>query len=123
MTEAEKAEIDRLAETLRNPSPGRIALRLNRHSSTVTWYMLTRGLLQRAPRRASGPYERRGKMVYPYSPEQDARLTELLSAPADYRSAHARYIAVAAQMTEEFGILRDHHSVKVRAVQLAAAPD
>jgi hypothetical protein len=123
MSDAEKAEIERLASALADPTPGRIASRLNRHISTVTWYMLTRGLIERRPGHAARPYLRRGKMVYPYSPEQDARLLALLAAPGDYSSPHARHRAVAAALTEEFGIARDYHSVHVRANQLAAAPE
>lgn len=116
ITVAERAEIERLATTLRNPTPGRIAYRLNRHVSTVTWYMLTHGLLERKPRHAAHEYVRNGKVVHPYTKAQDDRLLALRIVGNSYR-------AIAEILTVEFGIERNCHSVQVRAVQLAAAPD
>lgn len=123
LTDAEKARIDELALAADKPNPNRIARRLNRHVATVTWYMLTRGLIERTPRYGGAPYRCGGRMVYPYSPEQDARLLELLAAPGEFRSNTARLDFVAATLTTEFGFPRTAHSVQVRAVQLAAAPD
>lgn len=117
MTAEECAEIERLAVTLANPKPGPIALRLNRHPATVKWYMLRHGLSNEPPRTISRPYcTANGVMRYPWSPEQDARLTELLVAGNNYRQA-------GEVLTAEFGVPRNTHNCQVRAVMLAAATE
>jgi hypothetical protein len=115
MTDAEKKRIDEIAARMRDPKPSPIAHKINRHPATVTWYMLTKGLLVREPGYAPAPYERNGKMIFPYSPEQDAMLVEL-------RTKGLSKKLIARSLTEKFGIERNHHSVDVRLVQLAAAP-
>jgi hypothetical protein len=115
MSADEKAEIERLAAAMKKPTAGKIAAKINRHPATVHWYMLTRGLVTRKPGRASRPYVRNGKTIYPYLPEHDARIESLRAGGNVFRE-------IAEIVTEEFGIERDAHSVQVRIVQLSAAP-
>ena len=116
MTDEEKNKIDKLASKMKKPHPNPIAIKINRHPSTVTWYMLTKGLLVRKPGYARAPYKRNGVMIYPYSPQQDHVIVEL-------RARGKSKQEIADVITEMFGIERDYHSVDVRLVQLAAAPD
>ena len=118
MTAEEKAEIERLALTLRKPSASAIARRLNRHISTVTWYLLTRNLIERpAGRSPPRPYTRRdGVTLYPWSPAEDARLIEL-------RTAGHSYPQIGRMLAEEFGTHRDAHKAHVRNVILTARPE
>lgn len=116
MTAEDKKEIERLATKVKNPKPGPIALQINRHPATVNWFMLTRGLIERKPGRAHKTYERNGKTVHPYSPEHDAFITSLRSQGKVFRE-------IGELVTTKFGIERSAHSVQVRIIQLAAAPD
>jgi hypothetical protein len=115
MTSEEKAEIERLAETLKRPMPGPIARRLNRHPATVKWYMLRHGLLVQPRRCIPGPYTTKSGITrHPWTPPQDARLEELLAAGKNYRQA-------GEILTAEFNIPRNTHNCQVRAVMLAAS--
>lgn len=117
MSADECAEIERLALTLRKPTPAAIARRLNRHPATVKWHMLTRGLLDLPTRYGPCHYTKRdGTEVYPWNPDQDRRLTELRIERHSYRH-------IGEVLTGEFGIPRNAHKVQVRAVMLAAAAD
>lgn len=111
----EKIEIERVIGSMKKPTAGKVARRVNRHPATINWYMLTKGHIEREPGRAPGPYVRAGKIIYPYAPEHDAFIQEL-------RRAGLSKKIIAARLTAEFGIARSHHSVDVRLVQLAAAP-
>jgi hypothetical protein len=122
LSEDEKATIAALAE--RHPNPYRIAGILNRHPATINWHMLTNGLLCRKPQYLARSYVRGGRTVHPWEPRHDVRLLAvLLECERTAASALAAYRSTAAQLTEEFGIFRDHHSVRVRATILAAAED
>ena len=117
MSAAEKAEIERLATTLRKPTPGAIAFRLNRHPATVAWYMISRGLIDRRisyDRRQA--MLRRGRPVNLYSRQQDRRLEQL-------RAEGLKFRQIAERLTEEFGIPRNQHSVRIRAIMLASYDD
>lgn len=118
MTDADRAEIHRLSALWKNPKPGPIARRINRHPATVKWYMMRHGLLTQAPGRISRPYtDRNGVTRHPWSFDQDRRLTQLLVEEGkNYREA-------GEILTAEFGIPRGPHNCQVRAVMLAAAPD
>lgn len=116
MTPADKAEIERLATTMIKPTAGKIARKINRHPATVNWFMLTHGLVDRIPGRAARAYERNGRTVHPYTAEHDAFIEDLRGQGLVYRE-------IAQRVTAEFGIPRNLHSVQVRLVQLAAAPD
>lgn len=115
MSAEEKQRIEDLAARMRKPNPRLIAARINRHPATVNWYMLTHGLIDRKPGRAPKPYSRGGKMIYPYSECEDARIEQLRQQGRVYRE-------IGEILTREFGVERDAHSVQVRAMQLAAAP-
>lgn len=114
MTDAERAELERLATTLKKPTPSAISRRLNRHIGTVTWYMITHGLIERTVQYGlTEPYERNGQKIYPYCAAQDARLLEL-------RLAGKSTGQIAEIVTSEFGVPRREHSVRVRLTMLAA---
>lgn len=114
MSEAEHAEIERIAASLKRPTPGAIARRVNRHIGTVTWYMITHGLVERTLKYGrTEPYERGGRKIYPFCAAQDARLLEL-------RTAGKLSGEIARLMTAEFGRPRNAHSVLVRLTMLAA---
>lgn len=115
MTSEDKAEIERLATSMKAPTPGKIAAMVNRHPATVNWYMLTRGLITRKPHRAPRAYMRNGKTIYPYTEEHDARIEALRVEGKVYRE-------IGEIVTREFGIERNAHSVQVRIIQLSAAP-
>lgn len=112
------AEIERLATTMAKPTPGKIARAINRHPATVKWYMLTHGLINERPGRLAQAYSRNGQTIYPYTEAQDIRLLEITAG-----NPQASRRVIAEMMTAEFGIPRNSHSVSVRLVLLAAAPD
>lgn len=116
MTDAERAEIERLAATMVKPTPGKIAAKINRHVATVNSYMFSRGLIERKVGRATCAYQRNGKTVHPYTEEHDAFIEDLSSQGMKYRP-------MAELVTAEFGIERNQYSVRIRLIQLAAAPD
>jgi hypothetical protein len=111
----EKAEIERLAGTLKKPTPGPIAQRLNRHPATVAWFMIRHGLIERTVKYGNRPVGTRanGTKINPYTPEQDRRLLELRRQRLVFRE-------IAAILTTEFGVPRNMHSVQVRCIMLAA---
>lgn len=115
MTPENHREIERLATTMRDPTPGKIARAIGRHPATVNWYMLTHGLIERKPGRAAHTYQRNGKTIHPYSVEHDARIEQL-------RAEGKKHREIGEIVTREFGIARSAHSVQVRIVQLAASP-
>ncbi len=116
MTDADRAEIERLASTMAKPTPGKIARKINRHVATVNWYMFSHGLIERKPGRAARVYQRNGKAVHPYTEAHDAFIESL-------RSQGKKFREIAELVTAKFGIERNQHSVQVRIVQLSAAPD
>lgn len=119
LTDAEKERIEALVfEHGDNPPRLRdIAKKLNRHPATVTWFMLTNGLLTRKPRTIAAPYVGRdGITRYPWSDEQDAVLLEL-------RTAGLKPVEIAPRLAQRFGIPRNEHSCRVRLVMLAATED
>lgn len=115
MTAEDKAMIESLAETMQNPTAGKIAARINRHPATVNWYMLTRGLIERKARRAPHTYTRNGKIVHPYAPEHDEFIEQLRAENKPFRE-------IGELVTAKFGIERSGHSVQVRIIQLSASP-
>ncbi len=115
MSIEEKAEIDRLCVEMKDPTPGKIAEQMNRLPSTVTFYMLTHGLIERTPGHARKPYVRKGKIIHPYSTEQDIFIEGL-------RKQGKTFQDIGELVTKEFGIVRSGGSVQLRIAQLAAAP-
>lgn len=116
MTDEDKAKIVELSESMKKPTPGKIARAINRHPATVNWFMLTRGLLERKPRHAPRQYTRNGQTIYPYNEEQDLRIEALRVEGKPFRE-------IAEIVTAEFGFKRTAHSVQVRLVQLTASPE
>lgn len=116
MTDADRAEIERLAATMAKPTPGKIARRINRHVATVNSYMFNHGLINRKVGRATRAYQRNGKTVHPYAEAHDAFIEAL-------RCQGKKFREIAELVTAEFGIPRNVHSVRIRLIQLAAAPE
>lgn len=110
LTNDDKAEINRLVDTMRDPSVSKIARKINRGYGSVVWYMMTHGLLERPlPTTALG-----GKRAY--LPQHDARIEQL----SLQRLSNAE---IASVVTKEFGITRNAHSVRCRLARLAIIPD
>ncbi|MEX3008971.1 helix-turn-helix domain-containing protein [Hoeflea sp. TYP-13] len=110
LTDADHERIHELAE--RGWASTRIAREIEKHPSTVLWFMYRSGL--RAPKdKGLKPYCRGGKMVYHYPPEEDEFITAL-------RIANASLIEIARKCTERFGWPRSPHSVQNRLTMLAA---
>lgn len=116
MTTEDKTKIEQLASRMKKPNAGRIAAQINRHPATVNWFMLTRGLIERKPGRARHTYVRNGKTIHPYTEEHDAFILDLRSRGKVFRE-------IGDLVTTKFGIERNAHSVQVRIIQLAAAPE
>jgi len=116
MTDTDRAEIERLAATMTKPTSGKIARRINRHVATVNSYMFNHGLIERKVGRAPRTYQRNGITVHPYAEAHDAFIEGLRSEGMNFRE-------IAEAVTAEFGIWRNCHSVRIRLIQLAAAPD
>lgn len=107
LTDADRAEINRLCEMMRKPSVGKIANRIGRSRGSIAWYMITRGLIERpVTLRASGGY----------MPEHDARIIALRARGLIPRE-------ISAVISAEFGIPRSSSSVKSRLARLAIVPD
>lgn len=107
----ERAAIVTLAE--RGLNGGQIALRLNRHPSTVGLAMLYLGVREPATREFS--YERAGRLVRSFTPDEDSVLTALriegLSTPR-----------IAQALSDQFGHPRTAATVNIRLRMLAARP-
>jgi len=116
MSADDKAEIEHLATTMKKPTAGKIAARINRHPATVRWFMLTRGLTEQTPGRAPRAYQRNGKTIHPYAESHDVRIETLRAQGKSFRE-------IAEAITAEFGIERSAHSVQVRNIQLSANSD
>lgn len=116
----QKRDIAAWFEKLGNPTPAQIARRIGRHVGTVKWHMLNNGMYNRKPRQGPARYfqTRNGVTVEvnPYTPEHDAFIQA-------QRAAGLSCAKVAAAVTARFGIERKGHSVRVRLVLLAAAPE
>jgi IS30 family transposase len=100
LSDQERGEIERLAATLNNPTPAKVARILNRHAGTVAWFMITRGLVERPVRYGRTPYVRRdGRAVRPYLQQHDQRIVEL-------RRENLKPRAIAEVLSKEFGVPR-----------------
>jgi len=115
LTESDHERIRAMAD--KGWKAGRIAVVIGKKQCTVYWFMLRNGLVEvdADKNRRDEPYMRAGRMVYPYSAEEDAFLEA-------QRSAGGTFKAIAAAATERFGKPRNHHSIFVRLTILAAAP-
>lgn len=93
----------------------RIAAALEKHPSTVQWFMYRNGL--KAPEyRSSKPYIRNGRLVAPFSPEEDAYIVAL-------RVQGFGPLKISELATKRFGNVRNFHTVACRLVMLAARED
>lgn len=116
MNQAERDEIDRVIANMKNPTPGKVAVRVNRHPATINWYMLSHGMLSRKKLQRCRAYIRNGVRVEPYLDDHDARMLQL-------RESGMSMTKIAARLTEEFHIPRTYGSVKVRLTILASLED
>ena len=109
MSPEERAKIVALAE--RGLNGGQIALRLNRHPSTVGLAMVFLGVREPATREFA--YERGGRLVRSFTAEEDQTLTALriegLSTPR-----------IAQALTDRFGHPRTAATINIRLRMLAA---
>lgn len=115
LSDAELAEIVRLATTMTNPTPASIARKLNRHPSTVSWQLIKAGLRGR-PRAQGGrglSYVRNGRRVHRFDDAEDRRLEAL-------RESGMGFTGIAQKLNAEFGRNRTAHAVHVRLTMLAA---
>lgn len=110
----DRLEIERLASSMKRPTPGKISAKLGANVSTVAWFMIRNGLVQRTVT-YGGPdsYVQAGRLVHRYKREHDERLCQLRREGKNPRE-------IAAAITAEFGIQRSTHSVHVRLTMLAA---
>lgn len=120
LSDDQKRRIAELFVKLKNPSPAAIARRVGRNPKTVRWHMLTHGMYSKAPRRGPGAHQRtRNGAIYMIHPWEEAHDTFIQAQRASGLSC----AKVAAAVTAQFGIERKGHSVRVRLVLLAAAPE
>lgn len=95
----------------------RIAASIEKHPSTVQWYMYRHGL--KAPQYRENrlkPVVRGGRVVKPFTPEEDAFITALRIQGFGPRK-------IADLTTKRFGHPRTHHTVACRLVMLASRED
>ena len=114
LTDEEMARITELAD----PESGdrltayRISKIIGRPQTKVSWFMYRNGLQPRSRFPTRKPHERRGIMVRPYSPEEDAFIEKL-------RTEGATLSAIGRAVQDHFGWPRRSHSIHVRLVMLA----
>lgn len=114
MTESDHRRIEELAE--KKFSVTRIAQLIDRHPSTVQWYMYSNGL--RAPKKLEQPmtYMRGSIRVHRFTDEEDVFIEALRIqgfTPAE----------IASAASNRFGTARKHHSIRCRLKMLAARED
>lgn len=98
--------------TRRGWKPGRIAREIEKHPATVQWFMYREGLIAPTGRQFT-PYLRNGKLVAPFTREEDAFIQAL--RVQDYGTTK-----IAELTSKRFGHTRGVHSVHVRLTMLAA---
>ncbi|EJN15728.1 hypothetical protein PMI42_00746 [Bradyrhizobium sp. YR681] len=114
LSDADRAEIERLCSTMAKPTPGKISNKIGRDVGTVAWFMITHGLIERKIQ-YGGPasYMQGGKVVFRYTEEHDRKIVAMRRDGKSVRE-------IAAAVTDEFGIARTPHSIDVRLKMLAA---
>lgn len=88
-----------------------IARKLRKHPSTVAWFMYRTGL--KVPRYASRAFMRCGRLVKPFTPEEDAFIVAR-------RLEGLGPTAIARMATERFGHPRNMWTIANRLTMLAA---
>lgn len=90
----------------------RIARTLQKHPATVQWFMYRQGLA--APvYHGTKPYMRGGRLVVPFTPEEDAFIEAL-------RVQDFGFSKIADLTNKRFGLDRSFHTIHCRLVMLAA---
>lgn len=110
LTVAELDTIDSLGA--RGLSAGQVALKINRHPSTVNFALQRLGHRGIA-RRSTRPYMRNGVLVMPFSEAED----ELMQA---LRGRGQTCASIAGRLTLHYGHPRNANSVLMRLTMLAA---
>ena len=111
LTVTDRDRIHELAE--KNFSAGRISQIIQKHPSTVQWFMYCQGLA--APKQRETPlmYVRNGVRVHRFTAEEDAFIEALRIQ--DYSPEE-----IAKHAAARFGTERKHHSIRCRLKMLAA---
>lgn len=111
MTASDHLRIEELAA--KQFSCGRIAKLINRHPSTVKWFMYCNGLS--APKKLEQPkmYVRGGVRVHRFTDEEDTFIEAL-------RIQSFTPKEIAKHAAARFGTERKHHSIRCRLKMLAA---
>lgn len=91
----------------------RIASAIEKHPSTVQWFMYRHGLQAPEYREDAKPYTRNGRVVVPFSREEDAFIEALRIQGYGPRK-------IADLTTKRFGHQRSFHTISCRLVMLAA---
>jgi len=111
LSEEDHKRIFELAE--RGWPSGRIAQRIEKHPSTVGWFMYSRGLKERRVSTTERkPFYRNGVLVTPFTAEEDAYITAL-------RIQNFNYCDIARLANKRFGTTRAHNTIQQRLVMLA----
>jgi len=105
------AEISDRAE--RGQKAQQIARAIGKHPSTVQWFMYSAGLAAPRQRDNPEPYLRGGRIVRPYSREEDAFIEALRIQ--DYSLAK-----IAELTNKRFATERSYHTIQMRLIMLAA---
>lgn len=115
LTDDDKARIEDLAAAGLNAY--QIAEKIERHQSTVQWFMYANGLQapKPAPQKATS-YVRNGRVVHRYSAAEDELIASL-------RRDGLGLTAIARRANEQFGTGRTAHTVHVRLTMLGARDD
>ena len=111
LSEADHAEIYDRAE--RGQRASQIARAIGKHPSTVQWFMYSEGLAAPRQRDDPQPYMRGGRLVRPYSREEDAFIEAL--RVQDYSLSK-----IAELTNKRFGTERTYHTIQMRLIMLAA---
>ena len=109
LSPAERAEIEQLAD--RGLRAGQIAIRMDRHSNTIGFLMSVTGLRICSDRTFA--YQRRGRPVRSFSPDEDALIEAL-------RCQAYTYQQIASVCGARFGHARTAATIGIRLKMLAA---
>lgn len=109
----ETRQVEELGELGLNA--GQIAQRMGGRSvSTIYWRLLQLGLATPKLKGARQPYRRNGRLVRPFTPEEDSFIEAERAAGKSVRE-------IAKASSARFGEPRSAHSVRIRLLMLAAS--